>query len=359
MEIGLVGLPLVGKTTFFNLLTGMTAPTGVTGDAKVHTGSAPVPDKRLDFLTAIYRPQKTTCARVDIKDIPGLDPRRGDRAAGVRFLEEVRGADALCYVVRAFDAPEIPSYFEAVQPLKELQEIHSELLFADIMLIERRLEHIRGGKKIAKQAVLEIALLERLLDALNNERAVGNVDLTPEEEEIVPGYGFLTEKPMILAVNLDEEGLRNNDYPERRPLVDYAAKRDLPVVEVAAQIEAEIALLAPEDRMEFLRDLGLEEAGVARLATAAYRSLGLISFFTVGEDEVKAWTITKGTVAKKAAGKIHSDLERGFIRAEAFHYEDLSRLGTTAKVREAGLFRLEGKEYIVRDGDILNIRFKV
>ncbi|MEW6173918.1 MAG: GTPase, partial [Bacillota bacterium] len=197
MEIGLVGLPLVGKTTFFNLLTGMTVLTGVAGDIKVHTGSAPVPDKRLDFLTAVYNPQKTTCARVDIKDIPGLDPRRGDRAAGVRFLEEVRGADALCYVVRAFAAPDLPAYFEAVQPLKELQEIHTELLFADIMLIERRLEHIRSGKKIPKHAALEMTVLERLLEALNNERAVGTVSLTPEEEAIIPGYGFLTEKPLI------------------------------------------------------------------------------------------------------------------------------------------------------------------
>ncbi|MEW6770849.1 MAG: redox-regulated ATPase YchF [Bacillota bacterium] len=359
MKIGLIGLPLVGKTTFFNLLTGASRPTGLTGEARVHTGSAPVPDKRLDFLAALYRREKIVYARVDFKDIPGLDPRQGSKAAGVRFLEEVRGTDALCCVVRAFTAPEVPAYFDAVLPFREFQEILSELLLADIMLVERRLERLRSGRKIPKEAAVEAALLERCLAVLNNEEPLGKVSLAPEEKSLFAGYGFLTEKPVILAVNLDETGLKSSAYPQREDLWNYAQKRGIPVVEVAAQIEVEIAELPPEDRVEFLGDLGLEEPGVERLAKAAYRCLGLISFFTVGEAEVKAWVIKEGTTAKKAAGKVHSDMERGFIRAEVFHFDDLYRLGTPARVREAGLVRLEGKDYVVKDGDVVHFRFNV
>lgn len=359
MEIGLVGLPMVGKTTFFNLLTGAALPAGVAGDTKVHAGSAPVPDKRLEVLASVYRPRKVTCARVDFKDIPGLDPRRADRAGAVRFLEEVRGADALCLVVRAFTAGGIPAYFDAVAPFKELLEVSAELALADIFLAERRLERLRGGKRIPKQVEAEVSLLERCLEALNNERPVSEIALAPGEENLFKGYGFLTTKPVIVAVNLDEDGIRHRDFPQREALLNYAAERRIPVVEVAALLEAEIARLLPQDRFEFLTDLGLEEPGIARLAMAAYRSLGFISFFTIASDEVRAWTIKAGTTAKKAAGKVHSDMERGFIRAEVFHFDELFRLGTPAKVREAGLLRLEGKDYIVRDGDVVHFRFKV
>jgi GTP-binding protein YchF len=359
LEIGLVGLPLVGKTTVFNLLTGTAVPTGIAGDTRVHKGTAPVPDKRLDFLAAVYLPQKVTCARVDFKDIPGLDPRRGDRAANARFLAEVRGADALCFVVRAFADAEVPAYFGAVTPYKELLEVRAELLLGDILLVEKRLDHIRTGKKISKEAGMEIAFLERCLDALNEERPVAEVPLTPEEKSLFISYGFLTDKPVILAVNLDEKSLRQGDYPQRELMLGYAAGKGIPVVETAALIEAEITELPSEERTEFLRDLGLEEPGIARLAAAAYRCLGLISFYTVVSDEVRAWTIRAGANAKKAAGKVHSDMERGFIRAEVFRYEDLFRLGTPAKVREAGLFRLEGRDYTVQEGDVIQFRFKV
>lgn len=359
MEIGLIGLPLVGKTTFFNLLTGASWPTGLAGETRVHTGSAPVPDKRLDFLAALYRREKIVYARVDFKDIPGLDPRQGSKAAGIRFLEGVRGADALCCVVRAFSAPGVPTYFDAVLPFREFQEILSELLLADIMLVERRLERLRSGRKVSKEAAAEVALLERCLATLNNEEPLGKVTLSPEEKGLFTGYGFLTEKPLILAVNLDEIGLREGDYPQGEVLRDYVERRGIPVVEVAAQIETEIANLPPEDRAEFLEDFRLEEPGINRLARAAFRCLGLISFFTVGEAEVRAWVIKEGTTAKKAAGKVHSDMERGFIRAEVFRFEDLYRLGTPARVREAGLVRLEGKDYPVRDGDVIHFRFNV
>lgn len=359
MEIGLVGLPLVGKTTFFNLLTGTGRPTGVPGETRVHVGSAPVPDRRIDFLTTVYRPAKVTYARLDVRDIPGLDLRGGDRAAGVRFLEEVRRADALCFVLRAFGAAGVPAYFDEVLPFREFQELHAEILLADIMLVERRLEYIRSGKKLPKQAAVEIALLERCLESLSSEQGIGKLVLAPAEEAVFAGYGFLTAKPVIAAVNLDETGLRQGEYPQREMLVSYMAEHGMPLVEVSAQIEAEIAQLHPDDRAEFLSDLGLKEPGIARLAQAAYRALGLISFFTVDGDELKAWTVRGGSTAKKAAGKVHSDMERGFIRAEVVGYQDLERLGSPAKVREAGLLRVEGKDYIVRDGDVIHFRFKV
>ncbi|HIE12036.1 MAG TPA: redox-regulated ATPase YchF [Desulfotomaculum sp.] len=359
MEIGLIGLPLVGKTTFFNLLTGAGRPTGVPGETKVHVGSAAVPDRRIDFLATVYRPAKVTYARVDVRDIPGLDPRGGDRAAGVRFLEEVRRTDALCFVVRAFGAAAVPAYFNEVLPFQEFQELHAEILLADILLVERRLEHIKSGKKAAKQAPVEIALLERCLESLSNEQAIGKLVLAPEEAAVFAGYGFLTVKPIIAAVNLDETGLRQGNYPQREMLISYTAERGIPLVEVSAQIEAEIAQLHPGDRTEFLNDLGLEEPGIVRLAQAAYRALGLISFFTVDGDELKAWTVKEGSTARRAAGRVHSDMERGFIRAEVMKYRDLERLGSPAKVREAGLLRVEGKDYIVRDGDVIHFRFKV
>lgn len=359
MEIGLVGLPLVGKTTIFNLLTGEACPTGVPGETRVHVGSAPVPDRRIDFLATVYRPTKVTNARVDVRDIPGLDPRGGDRAASVRFLEEVRRADALCFVVRAFGAAEVPTYFDEVWPFRELQELHAEILLADILLVERRLEHIRSGKKVTKQSEVEIALLERCLKLLNNGQAIGKLLLAPEEEAIFAGYGFLTVKPVIAAVNLDEAGLRQGDYPQRDLLTKYTAEHCIPLVDVSAQIEAEIAQLPAEDRAEFLADLGLKEPGIARLAKAAYHALGLVSFFTVDGGELRAWTVEEGTAAKKAAGRVHSDMERGFIRAEVMEFGDLEKLGIPAKVREAGLLRIEGKDYIVKDGDIIHFRFKV
>ncbi|MEW6572464.1 MAG: DUF933 domain-containing protein [Bacillota bacterium] len=359
MEIGLVGLPLVGKTTFFNLLTGSNRPTGIPGETKVHVGSAPVPDRRVDFLAAIYGPAKVTYARVDIRDIPGLDPRGGDKAASVRFLEEVRRADALCLVVRAFSAGEVPAYFEEVLPFRELQELHAEILLADTLLVERRLEHIRSGKKIPKQSEAEITLLERCFELLNNEQPIGELVLMPEEEKVFAGYGFLTVKPVVAVVNLDETGIRREGYPQRNQLTRYTAERGIPLIEVSAQIEAEIAQLPPDDRAEFLSDLGLEEPGIARLAKAAYHALGLISFFTVDGNELKAWTVKEGTAAKKAAGRVHSDMERGFIRAEVMQFHDLEKHGTPAKVREAGLLRIEGKDYIVKDGDIIHFRFKV
>ncbi|MDA8097249.1 MAG: redox-regulated ATPase YchF [Clostridia bacterium] len=359
MQIGLVGLPLAGKTTFFNLLTGASCETGFAGTGEVHLGSAVVPDARIDFLSGLYKPRKTIYAQIQFKDIPGVRSDEGAASLAVKLLDEVRGADALVQVVRAFDSDEVSSVAGEPSPYRELSDFAAELLLADMGAIENRIDRIKNARKMPKDAAAQLAVLERLLVALENEQPVSSVELSQAEQAIMAGQSFLTEKPLILAVNIDEDQMAAGDYPDRDKVRAYASERGIPVIEVCARIEMEISQLPAQDRADFITDLGLTESGVGRLAQAAYERLGLISFFTVGEDEVRAWTIRRGTIAKKAAGKVHSDIERGFIRAEVFHYEDLRELGNQVKVKEKGLFRLEGKEYVVKDGDIINFRFNV
>jgi len=362
LQIGLVGLPLVGKTTFFNLLTGADAETagymGATNE--VHTGNATVPDERVDFLTKFYRPRRTIHAQIQFKDIPGVQKEAPGAGLGGKFLDEVRGSEVLVHVVRAFSDSDVPHPAGSIDPLRDIDDFNTELILADLELIEKRMERVKKAKKkVARQCAAEMEILARFQEALENERPVSTVKLSDTERQIIAGHSFLTEKPVILAVNLDEEQLAAGVYEGSEKVREYAGKKGFPVIEICAKIEMEISRLPREDRAEFLADMGLKESGIARLARAAYDYLELISFFTVGEDEVKAWTIRKGTNAKKAAGKIHSDMERGFIRAEVFHFSDLYELGSVAKVRERGKFRLEGKDYIVQDGDIINFRFNV
>lgn len=359
MQIGLVGLPLAGKTTFFNLLTGTEHETGFAGTTEVHLGTAVVPDSRIDFLSGLYKPRKTIYAQIQFKDIPGVDSGAGAAGLAARLLDEVRGADALVQVVRAFRAADVSAAVGGPDPFRELNDFAAELLLADMAAIETRMGRIKEARKMPKDAAAQLAVLERMLAALENEQPVSSVRLTGDEQLLMAGQVFLTEKPLILAVNIDEDQLAANDWPGREELEAYAAARGIPVFGICARMEMEISQLPPQDRAEFLKDLGLAQSGIGRLARAAYDALGLISFFTVGEDEVRAWTIRRGTAAKRAAGKVHSDIERGFIRAEVFHYDDLHAAGNVAGVREQGLFRLEGKEYAVRDGDIINFRFNV
>jgi GTP-binding protein YchF len=359
LQIGLVGLPLAGKTTFFNLLTGANCETGFTGAGEVHLGSAIVPDARIDFLSGLYKPRKTIYAQIQFKDIPGVRSDEGASNLAVKLLDEVRGADALVQVVRAFNSDEVSSVAGEPNPFRELSDFAAELLLADMGAIENRINRMKNTRKLPKEAPAQLAVLERLLAALENEQPVSSVELTEAEQEIMVGQSFLTEKPLILAVNIDEAQLAAGDYPDRDRVRAFASERGIPVIEICAQTEMEISQLPPEDRADFMADLGLTESGVGRLAQAAYERLGLISFFTVGDDEVRAWTIRRGTIAKKAAGKVHSDIERGFIRAEVFRYDDIFELGSQVKIKEKGLFRLEGKEYVVKDGDIINFRFNV
>lgn len=359
---GIVGLPMVGKTTFFNLVTGSDLETSnyLTGKTEINMAMARVPDPRIDFLSRLYNPGKTTYAQIQFSDVPGLVRGSSEgKGVGNRFLDGIRNADLLVHVVRAFDNPDVPHVDGAVDPVRDLETVNLELLLADMDLVEKRIRRIEEGKKIKKEQADELAVLRKCLAALENEVTVHGADLTADERALLVNYSFLTDKPVILVVNVDEDQLRAGDYPGRDRMHDFAADRGIKLLEVSGQIEMEISRLPDEDRQVFMEDLGLAESGIDRLARAAYDTLGLISFFTVGEDEVKAWTIPAGLDARSAAGKIHSDLERGFIRAEVVAYDDLAKAGNMTRAKEMGLTRLEGKEYLVKDGDIMNIRFNV
>ena len=357
MRIGIVGLPSAGKTTLFNLLTEGHVET-VSGKMEAHLGSAKVPDRRIDFLSDMYKPRKTIYAQIEFVDVPGL--ARGSAAKGGvnQFMAGVREADSIIQVVRAFDDPLVPNPEGSTNPVRDAELLHTELLFSDLEIVEKRIERLEGGKK-GKENPIELPALKKCQEILESEGRIGSIDWTLDEQAALRDYGFLTEKPVILVANVGEESLSTDDYPGKAELAEYARTKDIPLLTVSARTEQEISELPDEERDAFLNDLGVTESGIERLARAAYAQLGLISFFTVGEDEVRAWTIHQGTEAKRAAGKVHSDIERGFIRAEVVSYEDLRRLGSMAKVREQGLFRLEGKDYLMKDGDIVNFRFNV
>ncbi|MGE5380792.1 MAG: redox-regulated ATPase YchF [Methylocystaceae bacterium] len=352
MQIGLIGLPQVGKTTLFELMTGLRDRSSV---GKASVGMARVPDTRIDKLSAMYKPKKTTYAQIEVVDIPGLIPSSDKGASG--FLAAVRDADALIHVVRAFDSEEVPHVEGSINPVRDLELVEYELLLADLDLVEKRIQRIKDGKKVKPEQAQELELLAKIKDGLENEKRLSELGISDAEWQTLTAYQFLTDKPMVLAINVSEDAL--NDYPGREELQAYTAARNIPMVEISARIEAELAELSTEEREVFMQDLGINEPGMDRIMRTLYHRLGLISFFTVGEDEVRAWTINQGTNARKAAGKIHSDLERGFIRAEVVGSSDLLRLGSMGKARDEGLVRLEGKEFIVQDGDIMHVRFNV
>ncbi len=350
MQLGILGMPMVGKTTIFELLTENTGKATVAG--KTNTAMARIPDYRVDKLSDYYKPKKTTYAQLEIVDIPGLIP--GGEKSTVVFLEAVRQADALLLVIRAFS----DGQGDRINPVGDIETLNYELLLADLDLIEKRLQRINQSKK-KKQLEKEHNLLEKFQNALENEKHLSSVELDGEEQDIMKAYQFLTNKPILICLNLAEDDMVEKNYPGRAELLDYLKEHGLNMVEVSAEIEKEIAELDGDEKEIFMQELGLEESGVLRIARSVYESLGLISFITSGEDEVKAWTIKNGTIAKSAAGKIHSDIERGFIRAEVIKYEDFVQLGSINAVKEKGLFKLEGKEYLVKDGDLINFRFNV
>lgn len=359
MKIGLVGLPLTGKTTFFNLLTGGKANTAV-GKREANWGTAQVPDARLDFLSKLYQPRKTVYAQINVLDLVGLVSGEGGTAAGAnRFLQEVRGCDALVHVLRAFDHPQLVPLQESINPVRDLETVEMELLFADLELLEKRKARIQASKKLTEEDRLELERLAHCAVFLEEGRFLGEVEFSQLEREALRHYAFLTEKPRLAVVNLDERQFKEKKYPGREALVDLCQAKNIRLLEICAQLEWEISELSETDKNMFMTDLGLKETGIELLARHAYQHLGLLSFFTAGPKEVRAWTIKQGTSAKDAAGKIHSDLARGFIRAEVVSYQDLAQWGTLAKVKEKGLFRLEGKNYLVADGDLLCFRFNV
>ncbi|AFV12058.1 GTP-dependent nucleic acid-binding protein EngD [Thermacetogenium phaeum DSM 12270] len=355
LTCGIVGLPLVGKTTLFNVLTQSEEETSTfAGRTKTNARLARIPDERLDFLASLYHPRKVTPATLEVIDVPGLN-----RGAGAAFLAAVRDVDALIHVVRAFRNEAIPHVDGTLNPVRDLDTINVELFLADLQMVETRLERIAASKKVKGATLVEQAALRRCQEALEAEKPLLEAGLTEEEWKAVRSLGFLTMKPMIIVVNIDEDQMHQGHFPGEAEVWEYAATKGIPVLTICAALEAEIARLDAEERDVFLREMGIEEPGINRVARAIYRHLGLISFLTAGEDEVRAWTIKEGSTARMAAGKIHTDLERGFIRAEVVKFEDLERLGDMNKVKEKGLLRLEGKDYIVQDGDILNIRFNI
>lgn len=354
MQLGIIGMPSVGKTTIFELLSNQRDKSNSQG--KANSAIARIPDERINKLSAIFKPKKTSYAQLELVDIPGLVPGvdKGSRV----FLDAVRKADALLHVVRLFHNDAVPYIYEDIDPIRDIELISYELLLADLDLIEKRIERINDSKK-KNQMLKELELLERLKSTLEDEKPISSLPLNEEEQLLLSSFQFLTSKPMLICLNLGDDDLAQQTYPRKDDIAEYSKNNDIPIVEVAGTIEVEIAELDDDEKEEFLTELGITESGLMKISHSMYRRLGLISFFTVGEDEVKAWTIEQGTAARKAAGKIHSDIERGFIRAEVVEYNDFIELGSMNAVKEKGLFRLEGKEYIIKDGDIVHFRFNV
>lgn len=354
MQLGIIGMPMVGKTTLFELLTGIYDKSDSQG--KANTAMARVPDDRISYLSEVFKPKKTTYAQLELIDIPGLMP--GADINANLFLNAVRNADALIHVVRLFDNQSVPYIYDNIDPIRDIETISYELLLSDLDLVEKRIERINKSKK-RNLMLNELGLLEKLKDALSDEKPINSVTLNDEEQEIMNTYQFLTNKPMLMCLNLSEDKVNETDYPYKEQIIKYAQPLNIPVVEISASIEKEIAQLEPDEKQIFMDELGITESGLAKISRSMYQHLGLISFFTVGDDEVKAWTIEKGTDARKAAGKIHSDIERGFIRAEVVDFEIFKEAGTMAAVKDKGKFRLEGKKYIIQDGDIVHFRFNI
>jgi len=348
MKIGIVGFPRSGKTTVFNALTGLDAAVGFGGDpTRPNLGTIKVPDARIDRLTEIFQPKKTTFGEVVFVDYPGR--AEATHAIDRTTIAQMRDADALVQVVRSFDDA---SSDRAANPSGDIEGFAAELILADLEIVEKRLERLRKEKGKEK----ETALLERCRESLEGERPLRQLELSPLEERELAGFGFLSRLPLMVLVNVDEARAGASLEPAIESLLARSATVGL---SMSARVEMEISALDAADRGAFLADLGLEAPARDRFVRAAYGLLNLISFLTSGEDEVRAWPIERGTSAVRAAGKIHSDIERGFIRAEVVAYDDFIALGSDAKCRDAGKLRLEGKEYQVRDGDIIHFRFNV
>lgn len=362
MQIGIVGLPNSTKTTIFNALTKSQVETAVTssGQAEVHTAIVEVPDRRVDALSSMFNPKKTTYARVQYNDVAGLKIGAGkDGSLSGQLLNTLSQSDALLHVVRAFEDDRIPHPDGKVDAGRDLTALDFEFLISDLQIAERRLERLshdldRKGtysERAADQA--EFNVLTRIKEALENEKPVRSLDFSPAELKITRGFQFLTAKPVLIALNVGDEG---SEDP-----ADFSISRteNGEIVCIHGALEMEIAQLNDDDAEMFMQEYGISEPGLNRMIRLNYELLGLQSFFTVGEDEVRAWTVRKGATAVEAAGTIHSDLARGFIRAEVVSYQDLIEAGSLSAVKKMGKARLEGKDYIVRDGDILNIRFNV
>ena len=365
MKLGIVGLPNVGKSTLFNSLTKAGAESAnypfCTIDPNV--GVVTVPDERIKKLGELYHTKKVTPAVIEFVDIAGLvkGASKGE-GLGNQFLANIREVDAIVHVVRCFENSNIVHVDGSIDPLRDIETINLELIFSDIEIMERRIAKLAKGARMDKTQAKALALAEKIKAHLEEGKMAKSFE-TEDEDEILwrNGYNLLTDKPVIFAANVSEDELANDgaDNEGVKAVKEFAAKEGFEVFVICAQIEEEIAELDDDEKAMFLEDLGLKESGLDKLIAASYRLLGLISFLTAGEDECRAWTIKVGTKAPQAAGKIHTDFERGFIRAEVVNYSDLLENGSIAAAKEKGLVRLEGKEYVVQDGDVILFRFNV
>lgn len=367
MKVGIVGLPLVGKSTIFNLLTHGHVDTSSWGGGKgeAHIGIAQVPDPKLERLAEIFKPKRVAFATVEYVDLPGLARGEGkavDSREMSSYLTNLKNVDALVQVVRAYRDENIPHSEGSIDPRRDIGLFELEMIFSDLAIIEKRLERLSKDLKKAKTPELELenAVLEGFKAALEQEQPLRNLTLTEEEQKRVRGFTFLSAKPLLLVLNLGDQDIAKIPRAVQEfGLERQAAQKSVGITAVCGKIEAEIAALPEEDARVFMEDLGLQASGLARIIRESYSLLGLQSFYTAGDPEVRAWTIPRNTTAQQAAGVIHSDFERGFIKAEVVTYDDMMQLGSFPAARNKGVLRLEGKEYLVQEGDVILFRFNV
>jgi len=357
MWIGIIGLPYSGKTTLFELLSQRKRSAAELGK-KENTAVVKVWDPRVDFLSKFFKPKKTTYATLKFTDIKGLSAKAtpGERN---KILEEIQNVDALLWVIRAFDSPSVPWESEKLSASQQFEEIKTELMLRDMSVAETRINRLENAKrKLNPDEEMELKVLKKIYEYLESEKMLYSSTLGENELRSISSLGFFTLKPCVAVINVDEEKFKSKDFPDQE-MKELSWRNSIPLLKICAEMEEEIMELEEGDRKAFLEDLGVEETGINRLTKVLFSHVGLISFFTVGEDEVRAWQIKTGTPAKKAAGKIHSDMERGFIRAEIVKYDDFKRLGSMKEVKSKGLMKLIGKNEIIEDGDIMEVRFNV
>lgn len=356
MEVALIGFKQSGKSTLLSAISGKKA--ALPGSMALDKAIVPVPDPRIDWLTKLYKPKKTVLATIDCTDLPGVSfIDAAERSAARRFLGQLKAIDMCVLVVRGFENDAVPPYRGSIDPQRDIKELQSEFLLSDLEIVLNRIERLQEQiQKVAKTQdhdKLELAVQQKLQTALEAEKPASTVELSPQEYELIKSLGLFTLKPLMVVVNVSEDKLG-----EQLDL-SKTVNAGVPVVALCAKIEQELSQLDPQSRTEFMSDLGISVPAANKFVASCYTAMGLISFLTVGEDEVRAWPIRRQTLALDAAGKVHSDIRRGFIRAETMAYDDLSALGDEKAVRAAGKMRLEGKTYEVQDGDIINFRFNV
>jgi len=356
LKVALLGLLQSGKSTILSAISGKKIPP--IGSTAIEEAIVPVPDERLDWLTEYYKPKKTTYATVDCLDLPGFNfTDEHGRSAARRLINQIRTVELLVLVVRSFEDSAVPAYRNKVNPARDLAELKTEMLLADLELVATRIEklekQVHKPTKTQSQDKAELALQEKLQQAIESEKPISSAIETETERELIKSLGFLTLRPIVAAVNVSEDQLNEK--------FDFSGEIDgsVPLIAMCAKLEHELAQLDAESRAEFMADLGIAESAASKFVKSCYSALGLISFLTMSPDELRAWPIKQGTIAHDAAGKVHTDMKRGFIRAETFAFDDLKEAGSEKALKAAGKIRLEGKDYIVQDGDIIKFRFNV